>query len=45
MGGGIKPVKNFEQTFYQVSALQIIGMGQGAGSGENKALAVIQEKV
>lgn len=44
MGGSIKPMKNFEQTFYQVSALQSIGMGQGAGSRKNKALAIIQER-
>lgn len=44
MGGSIKPLKNFEQTFYQVYTLQIIDMGQGAGSGEKEALAIIQER-
>lgn len=44
MRGSIKPIKNFEQTLYQVSALQSIGMGQGAGNRKNEALAIIQER-
>lgn len=42
IGGNIKPLKNFEQNL--IRFLQSIGMSPGAGSGENEALVIIQER-